>query len=58
MQGGAEDTDERVMTSHTEMCEGCDVTSVEDGHGVDLVTAQNGEIVGSLKQLKAKRTLI
>ena len=26
---GAEDTNERVMTSHTE---GCEVTSVEEGH--------------------------
>ena len=29
VQGGAEDTDESVMTSHTEKSE---VTSVEDGH--------------------------
>ena len=37
---GAEDTDERVMTSHTEMCEGCEVTSVEEGHDVQRVTAE------------------
>ena len=54
VQGGAEDTDERVMTSHTEMCEDCEVTSVEEGHDVERVTAQNGEIVGSLKQLKGE----
>ena len=54
VQGGAEDTDERVMTSHTEMCEDFEVTSVEEGHDVERVTAQNGEIVGSLKQLKGE----
>ena len=37
VQGGAEDTDERVMTSHTEMCEGCEVTSVEEGYDVERV---------------------
>ena len=46
MQGGTEDTDERVltlmvsMTSHTEMCEGCEVTSVEEAHVVERVTAR------------------
>ena len=29
---GAEDTDERVMTSHSEMCKGCESASVEEGH--------------------------
>ena len=52
VQGGAEDTDERVMTSHTEMCEGCESPSVEEGHDVERVTAQNDEIVGLLRQLK------
>ena len=33
----AEDADERVMTSHTEMCEGCVVTSGEEGHDVERV---------------------
>ena len=36
VKDGAEDTNERVMTSHTEMCEqsaeGCEVASVEEGH--------------------------
>ena len=30
MQGGGEDTDERVMMPHTEMCEDSKVTSVEE----------------------------
>ena len=51
VKDGAEDTDERVMTSHTE---GCEVTSVEEGHDVERATAQNDEIVGSLKQLKGE----
>ena len=29
------------MTSHTEMCEGCEVTSVEEGHDVERVTARS-----------------
>ena len=41
MQGGAEDTDERVMMSHTEMCEGCGVTSVEARHDVERVTVRS-----------------
>ena len=41
MQGGTEDTDERAMTSHTEMCEGCNVTSVEEGHDVERVTVRS-----------------
>ena len=51
VKDGAEDTDERVMTSHTE---GCDATSVEEGHDVERVTAQIDETVGSLKQLKGE----
>ena len=41
VQGWAEDTDERVMTSHTEMCQGCEVTSVEEGHEVERVTVRS-----------------
>ena len=41
MQGGGEDTDERVMTSHTEICEGCEVSSVEEGHDVERVIARS-----------------
>ena len=33
VQGEAEDTDERVMTLHTD---GCEVTSVEEGHDVEI----------------------
>ena len=33
MHGRAEDPDERVTTSHTE---GCEVTSVEEGHDVEF----------------------
>ena len=51
VQGGTEDTDERVTTSHSEMCDGCEVTSVEEGHDVERVTARS-EIVDILKQLK------
>ena len=35
VQGGEKDTEERVMTLHTETCESCKVTSVEEGHDVD-----------------------
>ena len=35
---GGEGTEERVMTSHTETCESCEVTSVEEGHDVVCVT--------------------
>ena len=42
VKDGAEDTNERVMTSHSEMCdqsgEGCKVTSVEEGHDVEFET--------------------
>ena len=41
VQGGTEDTDERAMTSHTEMCEGCEVTSVEEAHVVERVTVRS-----------------
>jgi len=53
VQDGEEDTEERVMTSHTEMCEDCEVTSVEDGHDVDGRHApQSDETAGILKQSK------
>ena len=53
VQGGEEDTEERVMTSHTETCESCEVTSVEEGHDVDGRNApQSDETAGILKQLK------
>ena len=52
VQDGAEDTDERVMTSHTEMCEGREVSSVVEEHDVERVTARSDEIVGILKRLK------
>ena len=41
MQGGTEDPDERAMTSHTVMREGCEVTSVEEGHDVERVTVRS-----------------
>ena len=41
VQGGAEDTDERAITSHTEMCQGCEVTSVEEAHVVERVTVRS-----------------
>ena len=53
VQGGEEDTEERVMTSHTETCESCEVTSVEEGHDVDgRNVPQSDETAGMLKQLK------
>ena len=39
------------MTSRSE---GCEVTSVEEGHDVERATALNGEIAGSLKQVKGE----
>ena len=41
VQGGTEDADEHVMTSHTEICEGCEATSVEEGHEVERVTVRS-----------------
>ena len=36
VKDGAEHTDERVMTSHTEKCEKSEVTSVGEGHDVEF----------------------
>ena len=44
VQGGKEDIGERVMTSHTEMCEGCEVTSVEEGHDVERVIVRSDAV--------------
>ena len=52
VKDGAKDTDECAMTSHTEMCEDCEVTSVEEGHDVERVTAQSDETACILNQLK------
>ena len=53
VQGGGEDTGERVITSHTEMCEKSEVISVEEGHDVDGRHApQSDDIAGILKQSK------
>jgi len=53
VQGRAEDPDERVMTSHTETCEGCEVTSVKEGHDVErVIVAKSDETANILKQLK------
>ena len=41
VQGGTEDTDERVMTSRTVMCECCEVTFVEEGHDVERVIVRS-----------------
>ena len=40
VQGRTEDTDERVMTSHTEKSE---VTSVEEGHDVEFENCANAD---------------
>ena len=39
VQGGEEDTEVRVMTLHTEMCEKSEVTSVEERHHVERMTS-------------------
>ena len=39
VQGGAEDTGERVLSLHTEMCDKGGVTSVEEGRDVQRVTS-------------------
>ena len=59
VQGGTEDTDERAMTSHTEMCEGCEVTFVEEGHDVERVpvrcdVVKETKSVGEAQQLETK----
>ena len=53
-QPTAEDSDERVKTPHTEMCEESEVTSVEEGHDVDGRHAPQSDetAAGNLKQLK------
>ena len=38
-QGGAEGTDERVLSLHTDACEMVEVTSVEEGHDVESYVA-------------------
>ena len=53
VQCRAEDTDERVKTPHTEMCEKSEFTSVEDGHDVErVIVPQSDGTAGILKQLK------
>ena len=48
-----EDTEERVTTLHTEMCEKSEVTSAEEGHDVDGRHApQSDETADILKQSK------
>ena len=55
VQGRAEDTDKRVKTLHTEMCEKSDVTSVEEGYDVErVIVPQNDETAGILKQLNGE----
>ena len=56
MQGWAEDTNERVMMPHTEMCEGCDVTSGEEGHDVARVTVQSDAVMQT--DQRRKRPLV
>ena len=59
VKDGAEDSKERVMTSHTEMCEQsgecCKVTSVEEGHDVEFENyakeSQEAKINGLTKLL-------
>ena len=46
-----EDTDERVKTPYTEMCEKSKVTSVEEGHDVErVIVSQSDETADILKQ--------
>ena len=54
VQGREEDTEQRVMTLHTEMCEKSEVTSVEEGHDVERMTAQSDVTAGILKQLNGE----
>ena len=56
VQFGVEDTDEGVMTSHTEMCEGCEVTSVEKGRDVERVTVRS-DVVKQTDQRKQRLLL-
>ena len=53
VKDGAEDTNERVVTPHTEMCEDCEVTSVEEGHDVERVIARNDEIMEDVEEKRA-----
>ena len=43
MQGGGEDTDERVKIPHTEKCEKSEVASVKEGHYVERMIAQSDD---------------
>ena len=53
VQGEEENTEELVMTFHTEMCEKSEVTSVEEGHDVErVIVTQSDETAGILKQVK------
>ena len=56
VQRGTEDTDERVVTSHTEMCEGCEVTSAELQPDVERVTVRS-DVVNQTDQRKQRPLL-
>ena len=53
VHGWAEDNGEHVMTSHTEMCEGCEVTSAKERHDVERVTVRS-DVVKQKDQRKER----
>ena len=57
LQGGGDNTNERVMMPHTEMCEDIKVTSVEEGCDVErVIMPQNDETTSIFKQWKDETT--
>ena len=56
-QGGAEDTEERVLALHTEMCESGEIPSVEEGHDVesDIAEETMAAMVKIAKMIKRSR---
>ena len=51
MQSGAEDTDDRALSLHTEMCEKGEVTSVEEGHDVERVIARSDVVKDTMSAM-------
>ena len=58
VKDGAEDTNEGVMTSHSEMCEGCKVTSVEEGDDVEFENYAKGSQEAKINVLTKASALL
>ena len=58
-QGGGEDTDKRVMTSHTEMCEGCEVVSLTQFQAREsTLHARSGEALWRCRRARGEERVL